>query len=183
MSPEYLHLAPALAVFFLTAFIKGATGMGFATICLGVLAIFLDVREAIPLVILPSLASNVFVMADAGGFRHAVRRFWPLILAAVPGLLLGLWILGHGDGSISRGLLGLVLLVYALWSLSKGTGRLSERAERLLMVPCGLVTGLVNGRHGIAGHAHPALSALPWASPRTCSCRPSTCPSPFPRSS
>jgi uncharacterized membrane protein YfcA len=55
MSSDTIFLV--LGAFFLSAFLKGITGMGFSTICLGLIATFIDIRLAIPLVIFPSLSS------------------------------------------------------------------------------------------------------------------------------
>ena len=54
---------------FIAAFLKGITGLGFSTICLGMLANIIPLPVAIPMVIIPSLSSNVIVMVQAGHFR------------------------------------------------------------------------------------------------------------------
>jgi len=48
--------------FFAAAFIKGLTGLGFVSLCLPVIAIFIKLEQAIPLVVLPSLISNVMII-------------------------------------------------------------------------------------------------------------------------
>ena len=82
------------------------------------MALRLDLKLAIPLVIVPSIVSNLAVMLQAGRFRLAIRRFWPLYLASVPGLLLGLSVLVSIRTTLTKAILGLVLIVYALWALS-----------------------------------------------------------------
>jgi len=140
-------------VFILTAYIvasgiKGLTGIGFSTSCLPIMALRLDLKIAIPLVIVPSVASNLVVMLQAGRFREAVRRFWPLYLASIPGLILGLTILVTIDVDIAKAILGLVLISYALWALRNRAFSLSVEWERLLKMPAGFCTGLVNGLTG-----------------------------------
>ncbi|MEC8564005.1 MAG: hypothetical protein VXY90_08955 [Pseudomonadota bacterium] len=83
------------AVFFGAALAKGVTGLGFSTACLPFLVLALGLRETLPLLLLPSMASNLLVMRSVGHFRATVVGFWPLFLAQVPGVLLGLWLLTH----------------------------------------------------------------------------------------
>jgi len=140
-------------IFILTAYvvasgIKGLTGIGFSTSCLPIMALRLDLKIAIPLVIVPSIVSNLVVMMQAGRFREAVSRFWPLYLASMPGLIIGLTILVTIDADIAKAILGLVLISYALWALRNKNFSLPVEWERLLKVPTGFCTGFVNGLTG-----------------------------------
>jgi uncharacterized membrane protein YfcA len=137
-----------IAAFFLSAFLKGITGMGFSTICLGLIATFVDIKLAIPLVIFPSLSSNLLVMRDAGHFRIALKRFWVLFLSALPGLALGLWLLDAVANDTARVVLGVVLFLYGAWSLLGAAPELAPRWEKALNAPVGFVTGVVNGLTG-----------------------------------
>jgi uncharacterized membrane protein YfcA len=141
-------LLPLLAAGFVAAFLKGITGLGFSTICLGLLASVIDLKLAIPAVLVPSLSSNVLVMVQAGGFRATLVRFWPLYLAALPALGAGLALLASVDSSTARRVLGVVLFLYGLWALANHHVALPVRAERWLNVPVGLATGFVNGLTG-----------------------------------
>ena len=125
----------ALGAFFVSAFLKGITGLGFSTICLGLIASLIDIKLAIPLVLLPSLSSNVMVMIDAGRFRESLHRFWPLFVSALPGLLIGLWLLDAVSSDSARLVLGAVLLLYGLWGLSLSEPRVPGRLERACNVP------------------------------------------------
>lgn len=138
----------ALAVFFTAAFLKGITGLGFATVCLPMLASFMEPTASIPLVILPSLISNMLIMLQSGKFREALQRFWPIYLAAMPGLILGVYLLRTLDSSISRAVLGSILILYSLWAMRKADVALSPNLERWLLAPVGLMTGVVNGITG-----------------------------------
>ena len=137
-----------LIAFVAAAGIKGLTGIGFSTSCLSIMALRLDLKVAIPLVIFPSIVSNLAVMIQAGRFRHAVKRFWPFYIASVPGLLLGLSILLSIDINIAKAILGLILMSYAIWALSNASYALSNRWERNLKLPAGFLTGFINGLTG-----------------------------------
>jgi len=143
---EPFIIACIFATFFFAAFLKGTAGLGFATTCLGVMAAYLDMRLAIPLVIIPSLLANGMVMADAGGFGRVWRKFWLMYAAAVPGLCAGLWLLGTSSGVLPRTVLGTAMVLYGLWGL--WGGRLDLRHTPGSAVAVGLSTGLINGLTG-----------------------------------
>ena len=143
---EPLVIGFVLATFLFSAFLKGTAGLGFATTCLGVMASYLDLKVAIPLVIIPSLASNTLVMIEAGGFARIFRRFRLMFAATLPGLLLGLWILNNVHSDLPRGVLGVAMVLYCCWGLWGGALRLEHTPK--LAVGTGLVTGVVNGLTG-----------------------------------
>ena len=145
---DWVDYAFILTAYVVASGIKGLTGIGFSTSCLPIMALRLDLKIAIPLVIVPSIVSNLVVMLQAGRFREAVSRFWPLYLASMPGLIIGLTVLVAIDGDIAKAILGLVLISYALWALGNKTFSLSVEWERLLKMPAGFCTGFVNGLTG-----------------------------------
>lgn len=138
----------AFISFFIASFLKGLTGLGFSTLCLGFLAVFMDLKHAIPLVFFPSLASNIIVMVQAGRFFEALKRFWPLYLSALPGLVLGILFLNASRNEAPKAILGAVMFLYGIWGLKNMLMRLSEKKEKQLVLPVGLMSGLVNGTTG-----------------------------------
>ena len=136
------------AAFFISAFLKGITGLGFSTICLALLASVIDLRTAIPMVLMPSLGSNMLVMFQAGEFKPMLREFRWLYLAAIPGLLIGLTLLDVVAADATSALLGSVLITYAVFALSNPEFRLSNTTARPLQIPVGLLTGVINGATG-----------------------------------
>ena len=95
----------AFASFFGAAFIKGLTGLGFMSICLPLISSFIDIMVAIPLVVIPSLASNAMVIAQARRTSESLRRFWPLYLSALPGLYVGVSVLHQTGNSVAKAVL------------------------------------------------------------------------------
>jgi len=137
-----------LIAYVVAAAIKGLTGIGFSTSCLPIMALHLDLKVAIPLVIIPSIVSNFAVMIQAGRFREAIGRFWPLYAASVPGILLGLTFLVAIDADAAKAILGIVLIAYAVWALGNQSFSLSRERERILKMPTGFLTGFINGITG-----------------------------------
>ena len=138
----------AVAAYLTAGLIKGVTGLGFSTACLPFLVMAAGMKSALPLIIVPSIASNLTIMRDAGHFRETVTRFWPLYLLLVPGIAAGLYVLDSVDGTTAAGGLGLVLCIYALYALASPSTLLPDIWERPLAAPVGFLTGFVNGITG-----------------------------------
>lgn len=134
--------------YLVAAFVKGATGLGFSTSALPILALGLGLKSAMPLVIIPSLISNAIVMKQAGHFGETLRRFWPMFLATVPGLLIGLAVLDFIDSLVAGAILGVVLIAYGVFTLLRPGRPLSVRLGRKLAPFSGFLTGMVNGMTG-----------------------------------
>lgn len=152
------QLGAILATYMFAAGAKGITGLGFSTTCLPILALLVGLKDALPLVILPSICSNLIVMRQAGRFGDTVARFWPMLLALLPGLALGLWALSHLDGAQAGAALGLLLLIWCAFSAFKPDLSLPPRWERPIMPLSGLLTGLINGVTG--SQVMPAVPVL-----------------------
>lgn len=154
---DWVDYAFILTAYVVAGCIKGLTGIGFSTSCLPIMALRLDLRVAIPLVIVPSIVSNIVVMVQAGRFREAIDRFWPLYAASIPGILIGLTILISIDADVAKAILGLVLVSYSLWALRNRPCSLAKEWERNLKIPTGFCTGVVNGLTGSQ-----VMPALPY---------------------
>ncbi|MFH1804917.1 MAG: sulfite exporter TauE/SafE family protein [Pseudomonadota bacterium] len=141
-------IAIIACAYFIAAFVKGATGLGFSTSALPVLALGIGLKAAMPLVIIPSLASNLIVMIGAGHFRETVTRFWPMFIATLPGLVLGLFLLDLVDGLLAGAVLGAVLMIYGAISLRRAGAVLPGRMARPLAPVIGFATGIINGITG-----------------------------------
>lgn len=141
-------LALATFGFAFAGFVKGLTGLGFSSTCLPFLVLALGLKTAIPLVLLPSLATNASVMIDAGHFKETVTRFWPMYLLTLIGLGVGLYLLVSFDETGLVVVLGLVLMAYGVWALAKPDLRLPSHLEKPLALPSGFLTGIINGCTG-----------------------------------
>lgn len=131
-----------------SAFVKGSLGMGFSTICLAILANFIDLKTAISIVLIPSLVSNLVIMITSGHWRLSIRTFWPMLLMALPGMLLGLQLLKTRNNTLSLLVLSLVLIGYGIWGLRNHDFRIRDQHIPLLNPIIGLLTGTVNGATG-----------------------------------
>ncbi len=142
------QIVAILATYVFAATAKGITGLGFSTTSLPILAFIVGLKDALPLVIIPSVCSNLVVMRQAGRFGETVARFWPMLLATLPGLVLGLWALSVIDSTLAGGVLGAMLLLWCAFTLATPELTLPARLERPLGLISGFLTGTVNGITG-----------------------------------
>ena len=144
--------APTLAfvglAFFVSGVVKGATGLGYATSCIPMLALVLGIKTALPLVLAPSVASNFTLLVSTGPVMPTIRRFWPMLLLAPVGVFLGAALLGSVDGATAGAALGAALIAWCAFSFRRMDWRLPPQLERPLAPAVGFSTGLVNGLTG-----------------------------------
>jgi uncharacterized membrane protein YfcA len=90
-------IVTAVSGLFFAGIIKGATGIGYSSCALPFLVASLGLKEAIVLVVAPAMASNVAVLFTTGSLKHSLRKFWPLYVATLPGILFGVFLLTWVD--------------------------------------------------------------------------------------
>lgn len=142
-------VALAAAVFLLAGLIKGIAGAGLPTVALALLALFIDIKAAIALLVVPALITNIWQGLVGGAFGPIAKRLAPMLLASVVGIWIGVEILSVGDARVLAGILGIVLFFYAGYSLA--TPQIAPpapKAERWLGPPVGLSTGILFGFTG-----------------------------------
>ena len=145
---DLIQIIVVSSAFLAAGLVKGVTGLGYTTSALPVITLAVGLHTAMPLVLFPSMASNLTVMVGAGHFRTTLRRFLLLYLALLPGLGLGLALVLTADQDLAASVLGLVIIVYCAFAFWRPALRLTERQERTMQIPVGLLNGLINGFTG-----------------------------------
>lgn len=150
------------AVFLLAGTVKGVAGFGFPTIVLGLLALTRPLPQAMALMLVPSLATNLWQAFAGGALRTVLHRLWSFLLASALGTLATAGLLARADGATLSGGLGVLLVLSAALALlgpewpEPGAAR-----ERWLSPLVGALSGAVNGLTGsYLMPAGPYLAAL-----------------------
>lgn len=83
------------AIVLLGGIVMGLAGFGYAVVSTATLATVLSPADAVTIMILPLLASNVSLARelDRDRLRTCVARFWPYVLAATAGTVVGMVLL------------------------------------------------------------------------------------------
>jgi uncharacterized membrane protein YfcA len=148
MTVDWANLALAVLGLWFAGIVKGATGIGYASCALPFLTAAVGLKQAIVLVVLPAMVSNVLVIFTTPHLRETLQRFWLLYLATLPGTVLGIALLVWIDQRLSTIALGLLIIAYALFGLAQPSLSLRSSLERQLQFPVGLVNGFLTGLTG-----------------------------------
>lgn len=136
-------------VFALAGFVKGVIGLGLPTVSMGLLAVAMTPVQALTIVIIPAIVTNIWQTLAGPYLRDIIRRLWPLML----GTVIGIWACADlMTGPYSRYgaiVLGVLLVVYALVSLVKVTFSVAKSNEGWVGGLVGLVTGAVAAATGV----------------------------------
>ncbi len=141
-------LAIIVAAFLIAGTIKGAIGVGLPTTAIAILGTGLGLREAIPLLIVPSLVANIWQILRGGALLELLKRFWLLNAIACAGVWLGTVILFAVEPTMLSVLLGLVVMLYAGMGLAAFAPRVPPHREAVLTPVVGLGAGLLTGTTG-----------------------------------
>jgi len=131
----------ALAAF-VGALVQSATGFGFALILGPALFAVLEPVEAVTALLVLGLVLNLLVLFESGRPRHvAWRPLRPVLLAAAPGLALGLVLLSALSKQALQVTVGLAVVLAAAWQLSQ-----RRRPKRPALAPwAGWAVGFASG--------------------------------------
>lgn len=142
------HVTAASVGLTVAGLVKGATGVGYATVALPVLVAIVGLKSAMALIVAPTLAANLGLALTAGHLGTTLRCFAGLYLAMLPGVATGALLLAVIDQDAAVTLLGMCMIGYALFALMTPRMSLSPTAARILKIPAGFLTGLVTGITG-----------------------------------
>jgi len=135
-----------LAVMVFAGLVHGTLGLGFPMVATPIIAIFLDVRLAILLTLLPTAAVNLAVIFSGPDYLPLVKRFLVLVLCSVIGSLIGSQLLSTMDPNPLRMVLAaLILLFLASSHLGKLPKQWLQRHAVPSMIFFGLLAGLSAG--------------------------------------
>ena len=145
LQPEMLIIG---ATFIVAGMVKGITGMGLPTVALALLTATLGLEQAIVLMLLPSLFTNIWQSFQGGAFVAMVSRFKGLLLALTIGIALGTFLFTSIDVVWLSTLLGVLIVAYATFGLITPEIRLPRASEKLWSIPIGLANGILTGLTG-----------------------------------
>lgn len=146
-----------LAVFLLAGTVKGLVGLGLPTITIALTSMVLPLTEAIALIALPTIFTNVWQAAVGGQFWVILRRQWPLIVPLMIVLCLTVWLIGQKGPNWAFLVLAGVLIVYSGLGLLRIRLHIHADLERLLAPVIGVASGFVAGLVGV-----PIIPLMPY---------------------
>ncbi len=151
MDIDLALIAIAAAAFTAAGIVKGVIGLGLPLTALAVLTIAMGLREAVPLIIVPVLVTNAWQMTRGGMLVPLFRRFWSMNLLLGVGAWMGTVLLFLIDEALVGGLLGVVIIIYALVNIFALRFRIPAAHESWYSPGVGLLSGLLTGLTGSVG--------------------------------
>lgn len=141
-------ILPLMIVFF-AGFTQSVAGFGFAMVAMPLLhAVGVPLGIAAPLIALLGLTNRPILI-----FRYRadlkLEEIWRLSLSAVMMIPIGVWLQGRVSEDLVSGILGVIIITYALVSLWEL--HISPMNNHLWEWGLGLVSGLLGGAYNISG--------------------------------
>jgi uncharacterized membrane protein YfcA len=137
-----------IATFLIAGTVKGVIGLGLPTVSLGLLAIVLNLPDAMALLLIPSLITNIWQAAQGGNGATILRRIWPFLGMATLTVWLGATVLTRVDLSVLSALLGVLLVVYGAANLAGLRFTVTPRNETWAGPLAGAINGILTGMTG-----------------------------------
>lgn len=137
-------LIATIAALAVGGFSKGVLGVGLPMVATPILSTFMPITDAVAVMYLPILATNLWQALTGGHLVSALRRFWPMLLVMVGMIWVGTLLLISLDPGLVAALLGLAVASFAAMSLARPELRVPLRVER----PAGILAGACGGFFG-----------------------------------
>jgi uncharacterized membrane protein YfcA len=136
---------------FVGAFVKGTIGFGFPTVATPLLALFVDVRTAVAVLVPPNLVLDGLQARRGGGLGATLERFKVMLVFGAVGTLAGTHLLVVLPARVALGVLGAFCIVFATLGATRWQPRVHPGWERWLAPPVGVLAGLVGGVTNVPG--------------------------------
>ena len=154
-----------VAVVFVATLIRSTLGFGEALVAVPLLALRIPVAIAAPLAVLVSIVVAALIIAQ--DWRHVqIKSATGLIVAAIPGIPLGLLLLVLVDDHIVRLILGVIIVAFSIYSLA-APAKFQVKQEGLIwLITAGFCSGVLGGAYGMNGPPLAIYGALRGWSPQ-----------------
>ena len=141
-------LAIAAIAFTLAGFVKGVVGFGFPVITLIVLTLTIGLLDALAILVIPTIVTNVWQGLSGPYLRDIAARMGLYILVSATFIWLTSAYLTVVDIRWPTAMLGGVLFIFASSRLLNVRLTVSRQWERPLSVPLGAINGMLTGMTG-----------------------------------
>jgi hypothetical protein len=141
-------LGIATAAFIIAGFVKGVVGFGFPIIALIILTLSIGLLDALAVVVIPTLVTNLWQAFSGKYLLTILGRMWRYFLVAAVFIWITSDYLNVIDINWLTMLLGTVLFFFALSRLFNFHFTVPPRYESVLAIPLGAVNGILTGLTG-----------------------------------
>lgn len=152
-----LQMLVIAGAFIVAGIAKGAIGMGMPPIAIGLMTFALPLDQALAIMVLPTMVTNVWQAIYGGGFLRLLRRFSTMAATSVIALFaVAIWA-GSLGSPTALAWVGVLLVIYSVAALTRWRPAVSRSSERWANPLIGAASGAVAGFTGVA-----AVPFLPY---------------------
>ena len=137
-------------IVFAATLIRSAFGFGEGLLAVPLLAFFIPLEVAAPLVVLVSITIAAIVVVQDWKKIHLRSAGW-LVLSTLLGIPLGLLLLTSSHQRLVKGALGVILIAFSVYSFIGRTPLELKRDNRAWLWVCGFCAGVLGGAYGMNG--------------------------------
>ncbi|MBT8092625.1 MAG: sulfite exporter TauE/SafE family protein [Gammaproteobacteria bacterium] len=134
------------------ALLKGMTGVGLPLVAVPAIASITTVEEAVILMIIPVMGSNLWLLVTYGKYRAMIREHLPFLVAGFLGGIVGTLLLVTLDDRLLKLVLAAWLALYLIQYVSGDVLHFIFRAKGAAAALVGAAAGTAHGASGISVH-------------------------------
>lgn len=140
-----------ITISFFASLVRSTLGFGESLIAVPLFLLFLPLEVAVPLSVMLSIVIAAIILIQDHKKIHFQSAKW-LVIYAVLGIPVGLLILIYGNETLVKSALGLLIIIYSLYSLfKKKTKPRKQENNKLWLFICGFLSGVFGGAYGLNG--------------------------------
>ena len=143
MTNAFVFLTILLAIF-----TQSVTGFGLALVSMPLLAGLIGIKTATPLIVLVAIVGEIILLIRYKSDLN-IKAVWRLTVAGAIGIPLGVWALKEFDEQIILTVLGIFIVLYALYALLNF--KLPALEGSIWQYGFGFVSGVIGGAYNLTG--------------------------------
>lgn len=147
MEPLTIYI---LSIIFIATLVRSTFGFGESLIAVPLLILFIPVEIAVPLSVLLSIFVAAVVVIQDRKKIHYHSAKWLIVYAAL-GIPIGLLLLIYGDENLVKSGLGILIILFSIYSLVSKKNFHIKTDNRFLLFVCGFLSGVFGGAYGLNG--------------------------------
>jgi len=139
-----------LLICFVATLFRSTFGFGESLIAVPLLTLFLPIEVSVPLSVLMSIVVAFTVVVQDHRQIHFNSAKWLIIFAAL-GIPIGVLILFYGNDFYIKIGLGVIIILYSVYSMMNSDKFVLKRDSKLWLFVCGFLSGVFGGAYGVNG--------------------------------
>ena len=150
MTPEEIGIIVLILITFVAAIVNGGLGYGFSSTAVPILLLFFLNRILNPAIVLLEIVINFYILIlHWAQVRLIIKKVYPILISAIPGVLVGAWLLAFVDSAWIKMVTFSLLLPLIL--LQAGGIRMPIQSEKMAYTFLGAGVGFFYAVTTVAG--------------------------------